>query len=571
MSKMTKTFNDYAIYGFLILIGFIYYIYKPDFLIEAEDARGYALAVMGQVDNWTPNPHHLLFEYIHMTVLKVVTFFGYKGDVYSLMQLTTILFSLGSLGVIFNTACILKFSKLYTYLTLILTAFAFGYWTYSSEADTYLIPFFFAVLNLPFFHKYYMGFQRPLMMVFMGLTSAFATVITQQYILLLPIISCTVIFTWLAKEGRSSFRKMFIDVFIFGFVATTVIISTYAYVCFVILDHNNITEAIAWIRGLTSDGLWTEFSWWKSPVMAGLGISRSIWGLNYLLANSHIIHLVSPLLPGSSLVEEHYAAVQTTNAIEFFIYFLFTLVGSISIIFIGFKLVKEAILGTYTDSSSDRNIHLPFLIFSCIYLGVFFLFAFLWEPENIEFLLHMIPIFWLVVFYFISRLQAQKGVKIAAIALAATVFCVNFFGSIKPYADDKNDYWNYANYNILQTATTNDLIVVECGAHCTRHIKFKSDAQVIRINLKHHDAITQLNSALKQHTNGRVFLSKWLVFPERGHPFPNYMKTYKSQIDAFYQSSKPQLIDIIEPSKDGNILPTGEWPQQDFWEYKPHG
>lgn len=569
MPVLKKSINDVVIYGFLIVIGCIYYIYRPDFLIEAEDARGYALAVMGQTENWAPNPHHLIFEYVHMAVYKIAALFGYSGDVYGLMQTTTILFSVGALAVVYNVARTLNFSLIYTFLTLSLTAFSFSYWTYSSEADTYLIPFFFAILNLPFLLRYFKGKTPEKMMVLMGLTSAVATLITQQYVLLLPIIAITIFLSWFAKEGRKNPLQMIADIAIFGMTATFMIIAAYAFVCFVVLDHKSAAEAIGWIRGLTSDGLWTEFSWWKSPVMAGMGVSRSFWGLNYLFAYSELLNMVAPLLPGSSLVEEHYAAVKTTHPLELVLYFAMTIIGILALIFMVFKLLAGTFTRQFTPSKTERSASVPFLAFAGVYLAVFFLFAFLWEPENIEFLLHMIPVFWLVAFYFLSRVDGQKTVKAAAIILAVTAFSINFFGSIKPYSDEQNDYWNYANYDILNTAAKGDLIIVECGAHCERHIKFKTDADIIRMNLELDNSMSPVEAALRQPRTGRIFISKWMIFPELGHPFPHSIAPHKAKTDAFYASLQGRLIEIETQSQSDMSTLIKAWPVQEFWEYIP--
>jgi len=557
--------NSRVVYLFIALIGLMYFVFRPVFLVEAEDARIYALAVTGRAGDWMPVPHHLFFEWFHIFFHKIAQFFGFNGDVYSFVQFITVLCSVGVLLTVASIAKRLNLSRNYTLIVLACTAFSYGFWTYSAEGDTYMPTILFTLFCFPLLMKAYAVEKRKLYMVLLGLCSAAATLISQQYVLLLPIIAITLFLGWLIIDKRENFARLFTDVAVFGSVATALIAGSYLGMSFWYFGHENLAETMTYIRGMTSDGLFTDFSLVKTPILVGVGVGRSFFGLNYLFAHPSFSEAVAPLFTGVSFVEEQYAAVQSIGASKVWIYALLTIIGTCSIIFVFTKLFWAGFKKAYLPTTALRTDHLSFLVFAIVFSLIFLLFVILWEPDNIEFYLHLVPIFWLATFYYAQRLPKQKTLQTAVLIFIGSMFTVNFVGSLLPYSNKKNDYWHYANADVMQTLQPNDLFLLACGEACASQLKIEHHAHFLNLECLKPHCVTEIRQAMSNHTSGRIFVSKWLFEPETGHPFLNDFLNDTEAFETNYGDIRPHLKDVRTPKS--KTLP--DWPKHDFWEYIP--
>ncbi|MGB0906534.1 MAG: hypothetical protein ACPGVT_03490 [Maricaulaceae bacterium] len=563
MGSSNKLFKHVGVYAFILLIGIIYYVLRPNMHNEGEDTLVYAFNVMGRGTGWV-NPHHILFEYFHMVFYKLALALGYAGKSLLIMQIVTIVTSVISFILMYEISKKLKFSTFYSILCIGCTAFSFGIWAYGAEADTYLPPLALALLAILFFINSFMQPNRRKTMILLGFVCGLATLMHQQYVLLVGIVGLSILTGGVFIDRRDNFLKTFIDAIIFGIAAAITIGIGYFYISFLVLEHQSIGETISWARGLTKGGTWEALSWWKTPVMGTIALARTFWGLLYVYAHPQLMEILSSLLKGQNILEETFAV---RNDISLMLVYLLTFlsgIGTLAGAYLVFKLIFGWKNRLEIVSGEDSNRKLAFIHIALLYIFVFSFATLIWEASNTEFWLHIVPVCFLLFFYLLQRLPAQKSFSIAASLLMGTLFITNLFGAIFVYTNNDNDYWAYANKGILETLKKGDVLLVACGYTCDAHLKYHTEAKVLELSMQEPEKTRiVIENAIYENAD-RIFLSKWLIEPSEQYPYPSMQNTFISEFKMLHEKIKDDLVDV--PFNINSVDPA--WDVHEIWEYK---
>jgi hypothetical protein len=474
---------------------------------EAEDSAFYIMDVTNGENLFHPN--HLLFSGINSLHYRFWTACGYSGDATVPMQLISVAASLASVYLVHRIAIRVGATPLMALAAAGWTAFSFGFWVYSLEADTYLAPLPFVLLSILLLFGVRPTDWRALTttsvarLIALGTLNAIGALLHQQYLFMVPIVGLSLILTWRMTSART-LSSLITTEGIYCVTAVSLIAVTYISVGKFALGHNSIFETIAWARGHASNGMWESFSP-KSVLLLVVGFGRALFAINFLFGSPGMANVIAKVFPNKSLLEERYLAEHYIGTMSFFLIVGAMLVAFAAIAWLAFRLMHG--VAAVVDTCSPRWI---FTRVAVIYLGSYVLLILIWEPSNPEFWIALMPVLAILV---ACRLDSQKAVVPAAFALVAALFVANFVGAVWPYARTDSDYWTTENEGFVKIARKGDVIVTECAYVCLNNLALGTGVRPIEAS---SDDAEVLASALASPATGRVFVSSWAFDPPDG-------------------------------------------------------
>ncbi|MER3523690.1 MAG: hypothetical protein C4326_06370 [Ignavibacteria bacterium] len=115
---------------------------------EAEDALYYAVDITRGSPTDVFHPNHLRFASLNRLIFTVASMLGYGGPTMPVMQLVNTLASMVTLSVFYRILTLLRLPCLIKVVALLMLAFSYGYWWYSVEGETYILPLPFVMLSV---------------------------------------------------------------------------------------------------------------------------------------------------------------------------------------------------------------------------------------------------------------------------------------------------------------------------------------------------------------------------------------------------------------------------------------
>ncbi|WNG85910.1 hypothetical protein C6A87_018540 [Mycobacterium sp. ITM-2016-00317] len=519
------------IYPALIVLGAVDLATLSENHGEAEDSVQYIMNVTKGESLFLPN--HLLFNAINWLHYRLWTAFGYSADATVPMEVLSVAASLATLYLVHRIALRVGAPPLMALAAAGWTAFSYGFWVYSVEADTYLLPLpavLVAVLVLfDIRPKEWSGIRGPAVpqLIALGALSAFAALLHQQYLFLIPIFGMSLIIIWRATPGRTT-GSLITTTSVYGLVVVGVVSVVYCAVGFVALGQSDIAETLAWARGHASQGTWVGFSLMSFPMML-VGLVRVILGINFL-ASPHAADAMAMIFPGKVLLEEHYVAEHYIGTILFWVITAATLVAVGTIVWLTFQATRG------TGAAEPLSPRWTFTRFGVIYLAVYAVLILIWEPYNLEFWIGLVPILAILL---VSRLIGKDGVAPASIALALALAVANFFGGVWPYSHADSDYWTYQNAGLMAIAGTTDVIVTECVYVCQGNLVLSTGARLIPAS---SDDTAELSAALANPSKGRLLVSSWAFAAPEGVAEPE--TAGPSEVRSMLEGLRDRFIEV---------------------------
>jgi hypothetical protein len=500
---------------------------------EAEDAAWYIVSVTNNEELFQPN--HLLFGAVNWVNYRVWTIFGYTGDAEVPMQLASAAAGLVSLYLIYRIALRVVTAPQMALAAAAWTAFSFGFWVYSLEGDTYLLPIPFMLLSILLLFE-----LGPLGRVAstrasvarlagLGLLSAVAALLHQQYVFLIPIVAITMVLIWRHDPERRG-SSLLSAVGIYAGTAITVIAAAYVAVGVFALGYDSVFDMIGWARGHASNGMWESLSP-KTPFLMLVGFIRSIFSINLLFHPPQSAELIIKAFPGKSLVEERYLAAHGISTAGFTLIIIAMIAAAAAVGWLMLRLTRRTEHGTNVATTTSQWV---FTRFAIVYLIVNSLLIMVWEPENPEFWIAVLPVFAVLL---ASRLATRTRVVTASSVLVAALFVANFFGAIWPYARTNADYWSMQNRGFIQLAHKGDVIVTECPYICRGNLALMTDVYPIEAS---SDVVDRLTAALASPDRGRVLVSSWAF----NAPHPAGEPEGSGNVRAVLDSIRDRMVEI---------------------------
>lgn len=471
---------------------------------EAEDSVQYIMDVTKGENLFLPN--HLLFGAVNWLHYRAWTAFGYSANATVPMELLSVAASLTTVYLVHRIALRVGAPPVMALAAAGWTAFSYGFWVYSVEADTYLLPLpavLLVVLGLFGIRPTeWGGIADPMVrrLIALGVLSAAAALLHQQYLFLIPIVGISLILLWLATPGRT-IGSLITTTSVYGVVAGGLVILVYCVVGVAALGLD-FSESAAWARGHASQGTWVGFSLTSFPMML-VGLVRVILGINFLAA-PQAGGVMSTIFPGKVLLEEHFVADHYIGTTLFWVIAAATMVAVSAIVWLTYRATRT------TGVAEPLSPRWTVTRFGVIYLAVYAVLILIWEPYNLEFWIGLVPILAILL---VAGLVGNAGVAPASIALALALAVANFFGGVWPYSHADSDYWRHQNAGLTAIAGKDDVVVTECVYVCQGQLALSTGALVIPAS---SDDTGELSAALSSPSGGRVLVSSWAFAAPEG-------------------------------------------------------
>lgn len=469
-SQIRDVRRSYTIYGTLALLAAVFALTLPVNHTQGEDALRYVLDVE---TGWSApsalfHPNHLLYGWVSYCFYRLWQALGYASGAAVPMQVLSLLASIATLGIVARLALSWSLTASSTVLLLFAIAGCQGYWFYSVEAETYVLPLPFMLMALAKASTAETVREHAGTAIWASL----ATIFHQQHSLLM--VALGVFFLW--RQG--GLKR---PVLIYGLTATVLVGSAYFLVSLAILGHQSIAETLIWAKGRAQDGLWTPWAW-SAPIKSVVGAAQAIWGLAFLFGFESVAATTAAIFPGKLMVEEAFLAQHLSPAVKI----VCLLALALSAIGIG------VIVALLTFGLLSRGRHLDdlppnqrnWLWLSGLIVVIYAVFNTVWEPTNPEFWLALLPVIILSLFLIghtvlaARRLGREQVAGLAAVVVVS-LWVVNGLGSMIPFRDAESDYWFHATRPLSAAAESGDLVLTRAGYVGTLYLQSITRARVI--------------------------------------------------------------------------------------------
>ncbi len=475
---------------------------------EAEDVLSYVSAVALGDPAKLFHPNHLLFEnasYFFSELCRLI----YPGiDLLVAMQLLQALSGAVALFILFRILTLVGVGESLGLSAVAAAGFSYGFWAYSVEADTYIIPLPFLLLALRELVLLDKAQWRYSCFIRMGLYLALATLFYQQYVLVVPALMITMLFLW-RKRDNAEWRGYLTRAATLGLVSGLVTLGVYLSVAFAIKETASLSEAIRWSLGQGGKGLFHPVEF-QSLIKSVVGFYKAIWGTNFLFGFAWFNDLAALVFPNLGGLEETYLA-QSLSPVARWVSFFALLLSSLAFLtFVGLVALNSIPRAAEFYTHPLVNAVLLIMLFFGVFNTIFY-------PENLEFWIALVPLLMMLVFFGLSQLPGKRGLARPLLAVFLVgIGLANAFGSVIPQSSKSGDFWRDVNAYLLQEAEQKDLVLVRCGYVCNNYLKYGSRATIVPVfSLPIDELITRIDN----HNEGRVLVSSFVFDPLPGyHP-----------------------------------------------------
>ncbi|ADG76730.1 Glycosyltransferase RgtA/B/C/D-like domain-containing protein OS=Tsukamurella paurometabola (strain ATCC 8368 / DSM / CCUG 35730 / CIP 100753 / JCM 10117/ KCTC 9821 / NBRC 16120 / NCIMB 702349 / NCTC 13040) OX=521096 GN=Tpau_0076 PE=4 SV=1 [Tsukamurella paurometabola] len=498
---------------------------------EAEDAAQYILNVTNGDDLFHSN--HLLYGPVNWVNFRLWEALGYAGDAVVPMQVLSVSASLVSVWLVYRIALRVGASLPLSLAATGWVAFSFGFWVYSLEADTYLLPIPFLLWSVMLMLDVIAADASSRSRTFarlsgLGAVAAMAALLHQQYVFLLPVIAITFVIVWRRSSERTSARLLFgLGVFLAS--SWLLIAVTYCVVGRLAIGLSSPVDIVSWARGHASNGMWEAISA-KTPLMMLVGFGRAVFAMNFLFRSPRSSDLMSRVFAGKSLVEERHLAEHGINTVAFLAILLAMAAALAAMAWLLVRLVRRS---ARRDGEEKFAAKTTFMIFAAVYLLVNVIVIMIWEPGNLEFWIAVMPALAIALAVLLS--ERTRAVA-ASFVLVGALFVANLLGAVVPYSQTSNDYWAMQNGGFRGLVAEGDVIVTDCPYLCRGDLALLTDVPPIDAS---SDDVDELTAALG--TPGTdVFVSSWTFDPPPQAEAPTGNGTVRKQLDE----RRSQLVEV---------------------------
>ena len=521
---------------------------------EAEDALAYAYNVSKGDPLLLFHPNHLLFESISLLFFNFLSWFSSSITVLTSMQVLQSIAGALSLLIGIRIGRHLKLPDFWIFFYTCCIGFSYGYWAYSVEADVYILPIVFIMLAIHQLIRVTEENWSYACLAKISLYLSAATLIYQQHILLFFVFSITLVVVQRNNQSISFLDLSKKLVVVFG-TSAFVIIGIYLSVALLnpnVKDVDSLRDAILWSLGHGQHGLYSEFglaSFAKSLV----GFYKGIWGPNFLFGFEWFQELVRQFLPGMPGLEETYLS-NTLPGLVKYSSLIFLIAGLTSF---GGCLFLIARNFSVTVNRFKKE---PYALFSLVFFLVYGTFNTLYFPENLEFWIATIPVFFVLLAYLLNQVSGHSTVsRVLSIAIITGILVPNSLGSIIPQSTDKGDYWREHTQYYIEQTTPDDIVILNCGWGCTPRLRWWSPAKIHHLHELTPDRVEDLFS---QKDGSRIFISSWVWSPPGGITLAKWnldpalltltidaILQYRSQMELIYSDDTQDIYRLAIKSQ----------------------
>ena len=490
----------------LLSIGIIYGSTLAKNHSEAEDSLNYLTITRDGSLTRLFHPHHLLFHIVNRGVYLLWGSMGFRGSPELPMELNDVAAGLVGLALVYALARRIGLSFHLSLACMVAVAASFGYWWYSVEVETYLLPVPFILLSAYQFIALAESRFEKKRFVGLGLTLALGTLFHQQHVLLIPVMLLSVLIMWRRRRPDIAVSTVRNGVVTMLVTSGALIIMPYLLAATMVHGYRDFSSILDWTRSYQRIGLYTPWSL-SSPIKSLAGIGRSIWGLHFIFKFTWFQRLSALAFPDKSLLEEQFLADHMSMIRVWFSLFALGL-GVLS----ATGLLMRSILHSpkRAPGAQRSGAQAAFMALTLPLLLAYSVFNTLWEPQNIEFWVALLPFLFLVLVVWIVRSQWDRTGRTLTWVFVASMAICNLAGSVLPQTNLDGDFRYQADRYLIDNTRAGDLIVMDGSYLSLYTLKFYSEATVLSAADFGPDILL---SKIQEHRGGRVLISSRVFDP----------------------------------------------------------
>jgi len=523
-------------------ISFITVVYVSTLSVnhsEAEDSLYYLMDISRGSLGDQVHPNHLLYNLINYLFLHSWQLIGYQGSVEVPVKIINIAGSLCTLLLVYSLATYLKFQYTLRYFCVFGVAFTCGYWWYSVECETYILPLIFVLLCFRQLIRIQEEFHKVINHILLGIYAAIAILLHQQHCLLGLTIVIGYLLVLHMNQKKTIWKQFIFRMSLCIFVCAFVTISSYLIAAIFFKGLTTYSHIENYILGRYNN-MPVKLGYWSigSVLLGIIGFLRTIIGGHFLFSFSTVANTFQQGLPGSMLREEVFL-VKDFSMLKSLSLCGLAVIVAFGSAFIAFQIAKKMSLQRILsdEALSTKKKFVFALILS--YLITYSIFNIWWEPQNSEYWVSIVPLLFLAFGILLSALQYKRFEIICMLAIILCLFTVNLFGSVLPQTNHKNDYWYAFNHWLIHNCKSNDLVVSGSAVISDAYVQYYTGARVLSIFPDDKDIDEKFRKIIASENPQRIFFTSTIYAPPK-----EYLKKYKVDNSAskkFFEKSKNLL------------------------------
>ena len=244
---------------------------------EGEDSVNWVTSVTSKPFSELINPHHIAFLAFSRVIYQLWLWCGYVGDAALSMKVTSALAGALTLSLMARALRRLGANVALTLAWVGATAAAYGFWSYSTQPETYVLPLAAVMLGVNILIGLADDHFSPWSLALVGGLMSFATLINQMNVLLVPTTAVATVLIWYRRKPEVPARRLIGGLASFGGVSAAIIGAAYFGVTILVVGLKDLDSIFTWSRGYASTILDAKFSW-TDPIKGVIGVGAWCWG-----------------------------------------------------------------------------------------------------------------------------------------------------------------------------------------------------------------------------------------------------------------------------------------------------
>lgn len=520
---------------------------------EGEDSASYVIAASRPVRPvQVVHPNHLAYIGSNRLVYALARAAGYSGDPSLPMKVVSAVSGALALAIMMMIMRRLGVDGRLASTWAVITALCYGYWSYSTQAETYTLPLPFLLLGVltvvqlgdgPFSTGAFAG---------LGVYNALTTLFQQMHIINYPLMIIAVVAIWYRRRQEVPAARLVTGLMVFSAVSAAIVGGAYFAAALGPMGLRDLSAIITWSKGHGNEGPFSPVRW-TNPLVSLIAIGHTIIGGHFLFGFDGFYEAFVRRFPHKLLIEERYLAVQLPVFLR-----LACVAASVTVIVSGLAFLAPVL--TARQRRNPEGVP-PMRIFAANVivwpmLGFAFVFNTIMEPTTIEWWVAPLPLAAIGLASLQARRPSCRGRWVAGAFLAVSLLVANGAGSIIPQSDLRADYWYQANAFLIRTARPGDVILTDGGFISDSYLKLYTGATVLSV---HQLPPAELERVVTGPHTGRVWVSSWAFEPLEEVRRTGYLTDIPTGVDA--KANQARLKQLV-----AQRVPRDAAAMQSIWE-----
>ena len=473
---------------------------------EGEDSAAFVAQVTraaSVADCFQPN--HLLYLPFNRLVYDGFRLAGYTGNAALPMKVVSALAGAISLCLLLLILRQIGVTDRHGLAWVAVIASCYGFWSYSTQAETYTLPIPFLLLALMIFVGLAEGPFSPWQFFWFGVSNALVTLLQQMHVVLYPVLILAPVVLWYRRRAEIPLSRLIAGLAVFGATSALMIGAAYFAVALGPLGMSDLATIINWSKGHGNDGPFSPVKW-TNPIISIISIMHTIAGGHFMFGFDWFYEFVVRRIPHKLMIEERYLATTLPATVR-----VACLVSAIMASLAGLCFIGPLFFTWRTPPNPARSLRsLAVDVFVWSSLLLTFLFTTIMEPATIEWWVAPLPLAAVGLASLQARRSCSRAWWPAGAVCAVGLFLANGFGAILPQSDLRADYWYLANGFLIRNALPGDVILTDGGFISDQYLSLYTGAEVEAFHVLGSERLSQL---LSESRTGRIWISSWVFDP----------------------------------------------------------